>query len=184
MKRRDFLVTGSIGMTVLMSTDQNALSQNSNTQTDLNSIPNFLKLSDKVWTGGQPPLETLPLLKDSGIKTIINLRVHSEYKGDEEQAKAKELGLHYINVPVVYTAPEDKDATEFLKVTDEQLKKGPVFIHCTAAIRVGAFWMIRRMMRDGWSYDQALEEANRIGLRNRQHLIDFAKKYVEQHQKK
>jgi len=158
--------------------------QQSGNQTDLNSIPNFLKLSDNVWTGGQPPLETLPLLKASGIKTIINLRVHSEYNGAEEEAKAKELGLRYINIPVVYNQPKNEDATEFLRVTDEQLKNGPVFLHCTAAIRAGAFWMIRRMLRDGWSYDQALEEANRIGLRNRQHLIDFAKQYVEQHQKK
>ncbi len=36
-----------------------------------------------------------------------------------------------------------------------------MFIHCTAAIRVGAFWMIRRVLRDGWKVEDAEEEATK-----------------------
>jgi hypothetical protein len=46
------------------------------------------------------------------------------------------------------------------------------------------FWMIRRVLRDGWEYDKALEEANKIGPRNRAQLIEFAKGYIEKHKKK
>lgn len=148
------------------------------------SIISFLRLTDNVWTGGQPTQEQLAGLKQQGIRVVINLRPHSEHKGELEEAKAKELGLKYFNIPVVYREPQDEDADDFLKVTDEQVKNGPVFIHCAAAIRVGAFWMIRRVLRDGWEYDKALEEANKIGLRNRPHLIEFAKGYIERHQKK
>jgi protein tyrosine phosphatase (PTP) superfamily phosphohydrolase (DUF442 family) len=151
---------------------------------ELKSIPSFLRLNDKVWTGGQPTLDHLVKLKEEGVKVIINLRPHSEHDGEREVAKAKELGLRYFNVPVVYNQPKDEDAAEFLKVTDEQLKGEPAFIHCTAAIRVGAFWMIRRVLRDGWDYEKALEEANRIGLRNRPHLVEFARGYIERHRKK
>jgi uncharacterized protein (TIGR01244 family) len=152
---------------------------------DLSTITSFLKLNDKVWTGGQPTLDQMSKLKEEGIKVIINLRPHGEYKeGESEAAKARELGLRYINVPVVYLAPKDEDATEFLRVTDENLSGGQVFIHCAAAIRVGAFWMIRRVLRDGWTFEKALEEANRIGLRDRPHLVQFAKSYIERHQKK
>ena len=45
---------------------------------ELTGIPNFLKLTDQVWTGGQPWLEHLSKLKDAGIKVIINLRAHAE----------------------------------------------------------------------------------------------------------
>jgi hypothetical protein len=48
---------------------------------------------------------------------------------------------------------------------------------------VGAFWMIRRMLRDGWDYDKALEEANRIGLRNHAQLLEFVKEYVQKKKK-
>lgn len=153
-------------------------------QTSLTLIPAFLKLTDQVWTGGQPTLEHLAKLKAEGVDIIINLRPASEHTGEQEAAKVKELGLRYYNVPVVYNAPKPEDADAFLKLTDEHLKEGRVFIHCAAAIRVGAFWLIRRVLRDGWTYEQALEEANKIGLRNRPHLIEFARGYLETKQKK
>lgn len=160
-----------------------ALVEKTSELTELKSIPSFLRLNDQVWTGGQPTMEHLSKLKEEGVKTIVNLRPHSEHVGEREMAKANDLGLRYINVAVVYNSPTDENADEFLKVTDEQLGRGRVFIHCAAAIRVGAFWMIRRVLRDGWSYEQALEEANKIGLRNRPHLVEFARGYIERHKK-
>jgi len=114
------------------------------------AIPNFLKLSSQVWTGGQPTLEQLSKLKQAGTKVVINLRPPSENnaEGVREAARLKELGLSYFNIPVDYSAPQPQDADAFLRITDEQLKHGPVFIHCAAAVRVGAFWMIRRVLRD------------------------------------
>ena len=143
-----------------------------------------MKLNDQVWTGGQPTLEHLAKLKEGGVKVVISLRPPNEYNDTREKAKLKELGLSYFNIPVVFNEPDELDADDFLKLTDEQLKNGPVFIHCAAALRVGAFWMIRRVLRDGWEYDKALEEANKIGPRNRAQLIEFAKGYIEKHKKK
>lgn len=151
---------------------------------ELTGIPNFLKLSDKVWTGGQPWSEHLTKLKDAGIKVIINLRPHAEYEGGREEAKVKELGIDYFNIPVDGRSPDELDADDFLKLTDEQLKNGPVFIHCAVGTRVGAFWMIRRVMRDGWEFEKALEEANKIGLNNHPRLTEFAKEYIEKKKKK
>jgi uncharacterized protein (TIGR01244 family) len=151
---------------------------------ELTGIPHFVKLTDQVWTGGQPWLEHYPKLKDAGIKVIINLRPHAEYQGEREEAKVKELGMSYFNIPVDFQSPDDLDVDDFLKLTDEQLKNGPVFIHCAAGTRVGAFWMIRRVVRDSWEYDKALAEANRIGLNNNARLIEFAKEYIDKKKKK
>jgi uncharacterized protein (TIGR01244 family) len=151
---------------------------------ELTGIPHFVKLTDQVWTGGQPWLEHYPKLKDAGIKVIINLRPHAEYQGEREEAKVKELGMSYFNIPVDFQSPDELDVDDFLKLTDEQLKNGPVFIHCAAGTRVGAFWMIRRVVRDSWEYDKALAEANRIGLNNNARLIEFAKEYIDKKKKK
>ena len=151
---------------------------------ELTGIPRFLKLTDQVWTGGQPWPEHLPKLKDAGIKVVINLRAPAEHQGEREEAKVKELGIAYFNIPVDPRTPDELDADDFLKLTDDQLKNGPVFIHCAVATRVGAFWMIRRVLRDAWEYDKALEEANRIGLNNNARLIEFAKEYIEKKKKK
>ena len=152
-------------------------------QQDLPPIRNFLRESDQFCTGAQPRLEHLAKLKEEGVKAIINLRQPSEHRAEEEEAKAKELGLKYFNIPVDYSNPKEEQATEFLKLTDDPANR-PVFIHCTAAIRVGAFWMIRRVLRDGWTVEAAEEEAKKVGLREAPHLTQFAKAYIEKYKKK
>jgi protein tyrosine phosphatase (PTP) superfamily phosphohydrolase (DUF442 family) len=69
---------------------------------------------------------------------------------------------------------------EFLRITDDAANR-PMFIHCTAAIRVGAFWMIRRALRDGMSVDAALDDAKKVGLSNAPHLEEFARAYIASH---
>jgi uncharacterized protein (TIGR01244 family) len=150
---------------------------------DANPIRNFLRIDPNFCTGGQPNMQQLEKLKAEGITTIINLRTAEEYNVAQEEAKAKELGLKYFNIPVVYTAPKEEQATEFLKIMSDT-KNRPVFIHCTAAIRVGAFWLIKRVIQDGWAFEAAEQEAQKVGLRNAPHLTEFAKTYIEKHRKK
>jgi len=144
-------------------------------------IRNFVRVNKEFCTGGQPRLEHLQQLKDEGVKSIINLRPASEHRAAEEESKAKELGLRYFNIPVVFGNPKDEQATEFLRITDDTANR-PAFIHCAAAIRVGAFWMIRRVLRDGWTVEAAEEEAKKIGLKESPHLNEFARRYIEKHQ--
>jgi uncharacterized protein (TIGR01244 family) len=152
-------------------------------QQDLQPIRNFMRQNEQFCTGAQPRNEHLAKLKEEGVKAIINLRQPSEHRAAEEEAKAKELGLKYFNIPVEYANPKEEQVTEFLKLTDDKSNL-PVFIHCTAAIRVGAFWMIRRVLRDGWTVEAAEEEAKKIGLRDAPHLNTFAKNYIEKYKKK
>lgn len=152
-------------------------------QQEVPPIRNFLRVNEDFCTGGQPRLEHLEKLKADGIKAIINLRQPSEHRAEEEEAKAKELGLRYFNIPFVFADPKEEQATEFLKITDDP-KNRPAFIHCTAAIRVGAFWMIRRVLRDGWTIEKAEAEAEKVGLKNSPHLNEFARKYIEKYRKK
>lgn len=146
---------------------------------DLSAIPNFYKVNDSVWTGGQPTMGHLAKLKEAGIGTIINLRMHEEHSGELEMARVKELGMRYVNIPVDYSRPDSVEVGAFLQATDTTVGRGKVFIHCTAAIRVGAFWMIRRVLRDGWEFARARDEARNIGLGNYQSWVEFAKKMTD-----
>ena len=145
-------------------------------------IRNFIRIDKNFCTGAQPRLEHLEMLKGEGVKAIINLRQPSEHRAGEEEAKAKELGLRYFNIPVVFGNPTDEQVAEFLRITDE-VENRPVFIHCAAGIRVGAFWMIRRVLRDGFTVEAAEKEAKEIGLRDNPHLNEFALQYIEKHRK-
>ena len=147
------------------------------------NIRNFLRENEQFCTGGQPSIEALADLKAQGVRAIINLRVPTEYAGAvEEEARAKALGLRYFNIPVVYQDPKDEQVDEFLKLTDDPANR-PAFIHCTAAIRAGAFWLIRRVLRDNFTFEQAQTEAEQAGLRGAPHLVEFAKNYIATHRK-
>lgn len=153
------------------------------TQQEAPPIRNFLRVNESFCTGGQPKLEHLEMLKKDGVKAIINLRQPSEHRAAEEEAKAKELGLRYFNIPFAFGDPKDEQVAEFLKITDDPENR-PAFIHCTAGIRVGAFWMIRRVLRDGWTVEAAEKEAEKVGLRDSPHLNEFARQYIAKHRQK
>jgi len=146
---------------------------------DASSIKNFLRVDEQICTGGQPTMAELEKLKQEGVRAIINLRRPSEYNAEEEAAKARELGLRYVNIPVDHSDPKDSQVEDFLKATDDTANR-PAFIHCAAANRVGAFWMIRRVLRDRWSLEKAEDEAKKIGMRS-PNLRDFAFDYIRRH---
>jgi uncharacterized protein (TIGR01244 family) len=146
-------------------------------------IRNFLRVNKEFCTGGQPRNEHLAKLKEEGVRAVINLRQPGEHRAEEEKAEAERLGLRYFNIPVAFGEPKEEQATEFLRLTDDAANR-PAFIHCTGAIRVGAFWMIRRVLRDGWTVEDAEKEAEKIGLREAPHLNEFARAYIEKHRKK
>jgi uncharacterized protein (TIGR01244 family) len=177
------LLAASIaGAAAMAATMTPAAAQEAQTPQPLPPIRNFLRINDQFCTGGQPRMEHLDQLKKEGVKAVINLRTPGEHRAEEEEAKAKEVGLRYFNIPVVFRDPQPAQVDEFLKLTDDPANR-PAFIHCTAAIRVGAFWMIRRVMRDGWTIEKAEEEARQVGLRESPHLNEFVRKYVAEHKK-
>jgi uncharacterized protein (TIGR01244 family) len=146
-------------------------------QTELPPIRNFLQVSPQFCTGGQPRVEHFAKLKGEGVKAVLNLRQPTEHRADEERAAVEQAGLKYFNIPVNFQNPSEAQVDEFLKITDDASNR-PMFIHCTAAVRVGAFWTIRRAVRDGLSVDAALEEGKKVGMVNAPHLEEFARRSI------
>lgn len=150
--------------------------------TDPAPIRNFLQVTPEFCTGGQPRVEHFEELKGQGIRTVLNLRTPGEHRAADEQAAVEAAGMRYVNIPVVYQAPTAAQVDEFLRITDDPANR-PMFIHCTAAIRVGAFWLIRRVVRDGMAWEAALAEARKVGLVNAPHLEEFARQYLAERTK-
>jgi uncharacterized protein (TIGR01244 family) len=148
---------------------------------DASSIKNFLRVNEQFCTGGQPTMTELEKLKREGVRAIINLRRPGEYNAEVEAAKARELGLRYVNIPVDHSDPKDSQVEDFLRATDDPANR-PAFIHCAAANRVGTFWMIRRVLRDRWSVEKAEDEATKIGMRS-PNLREFALDYIQRQKK-
>ncbi len=177
---RRLLLIGTLLVTCGLLLPVAGIAQQTTQHANTDNIRAYLKVSDDFCTGGQPKPEAFAALKADGVKAVLNLRTPGEYRPDftfeDEKAAAAKAGLKYFHIPVVYMDPKPEQADEFLKITDDPANR-PLFIHCTAAIRVGGFWLIRRVLRDNWTWDKALDEAHKVGL-NAQHLEDFAKNYI------
>jgi len=143
------------------------------------AIDRFLRVDDRVCTGGQPTLAQLADLKRDGVRTIISLREPSEYDARAEADAARELEIGFVSIPVQTADPKGDEVVAFLRVTSKP-EIFPAFIHCGSGNRVGAFWMIRRVLVDGWTVEKAEEEARRIGLRS-PNLVEFATQYIRSH---
>jgi uncharacterized protein (TIGR01244 family) len=146
-------------------------------------ITNYTKVDAVVACGGATETSALAGLKADGFKTIINLRQPTEQGANIEQnaAAAKELGLNYVNIPVNGQAPDPKTVDQFLETIANKANQ-PAYIHCASASRVGAYWLVKRVLQDGWVIDKATEEAKLIGLRSPA-LEKFALEYIAAHKK-
>ncbi len=146
-------------------------------------ITNFTKVDAVVACGGATEASALEGLKADGFKSVINLRMASEAGAnvDENQAKAKALGLNYFHLPLSGTAPDPTVVDRFLDVVSNTANQ-PVFIHCASANRVGSVWLVKRVLQDGWPIDKATTEARAIGL-SAPGLEKFALDYIATHKK-
>ncbi|MBI4444842.1 MAG: hypothetical protein HY645_02935 [Acidobacteria bacterium] len=141
------------------------------------SARNFLWINSEVCTAGQPSLQDLVELKGKGLRSVLSLRLLTKAPiVVEEEERAKQLGLKYFNVPVDVSRLDESSVDRFLEIVADRSNR-PILIHCASAGRVGAFWIVHRVLRDGWSFEKAEEEARRIGLNNRV-LLEFARGYL------
>ncbi|HJX98544.1 MAG TPA: protein tyrosine phosphatase family protein [Chthoniobacterales bacterium] len=148
---------------------------------DFSNIQNFFRVNRQFCTGGQPSMENLKKMKTEGVRSVINLRLASEYNFEEEASLAKKLDLRYFHIPVDKTDLKDEQVQKFLEVTGDP-ENVPMFIHCTSAGRVGTFWMIRRVLVDNWKIEDAKAEARKIGMHDEK-LRDWALDYIKRHEK-
>jgi len=146
-------------------------------------ITNYTKVDAVVACGGATETAALEGLKKDGFKAVINLREASESGAniEENAAKAKALGLNYIHIPFSSQSPQAKTLDDFLAAVSNTANQ-PVYIHCGSANRVGAVWLAKRVLQDGWTVPKATEEAKMIGLRSAP-LEQFALKYIDDHKK-
>jgi uncharacterized protein (TIGR01244 family) len=146
-------------------------------------ITNYTKVDAVVACGGATEIAALEGLKSDGFKAIINLRQATENGAniEENRARATALGLKYIHIPFNGASPENKTVDDFLAVISDKANQ-PVYIHCASANRVGAVWLVKRVVQDGWTVEKATQEAKAIGLTNAA-LEKFALKYLAEHKK-
>lgn len=116
-----------------------------------------------IYLASQPSVQDFQLLKEAGIRTLIDQRYPEETPFDEG-AIVERLGMTYTNVP--WNGPADLSDEVFDRY--RQLlneSEQPLLLHCSSANRVGTVWLPWRVLDGGVSVETALEEARLVGLR-------------------
>ncbi|WP_417384819.1 fused DSP-PTPase phosphatase/NAD kinase-like protein [Gimesia sp.] len=132
--------------------------------------------SKLIYLAGQPTKEDLPLIQKDGVKTVVNLRTEKELDWDEA-GLVRMLELDYVAIP--FLTPETLTPAVFDQcrgVLNDQARH-PLILHSASANRVGAIWLVHRVLDDDVEFDAALKEAKQVGLRTPGY-IDQAKAYI------
>ena len=127
-------------------------------------LPNFDKVNERLYRGGQPKSGGIQKLAQLGIKTVVNLRDDDE-RARAEEAEAVAAGLRYFNVPLDnFGRPSDAKVERVLAII-ETPENQPVFVHCKrGADRTGTIVAVYRIAHDGWTSERAISEADRHGM--------------------
>lgn len=121
------------------------------------SISNFDIVSEGLWRGAAPSNQALKKLQESGVKTIVDLRMAGP-GAVEEANNAKKLGIKYIHIPLGFMGPSLFKVAQFLNIVNDPANQ-PVFVHCRyGADRTGALVAVFRVIHDHWSFNQAYSE--------------------------
>jgi uncharacterized protein (TIGR01244 family) len=152
-------------------------------KTTVPGATNVTRVDATIACGGATTPEAFPHLKKLGFTSIVNLRREQEPGANIPGARsaASDAGLKYIHIPFDASNPDPKIADTFIAAVTDKSNQ-PVYIHCASANRVGAMWLIKRVLVDGWDVPRATEEAVAIGLTH-ENLKQYALDYVEKHKK-
>ena len=123
------------------------------TPIQMQGVGNFYKVTDYLYRSEQPTQEGMKNLKKMGIKTVINLRAF-HFDLDE----IKKTGLLNEELSVKTWHIEDEDVIRVLRIIRKR-ENGPFLMHCwNGADRVGVMCAMFRIVEQGWTKDEAIQE--------------------------
>jgi protein tyrosine/serine phosphatase len=116
-------------------------------------VPNLYKINDNLYRSEEPTKQGMSNLKTLGIRTVINLRAF--YYGAD---KIRGTGLLNEELSIKPWHIEDEDVIRVLKIIREE-ENGPFLIYCEyGADRSGVMSAMYRIVEQGWTKDEAIEE--------------------------
>lgn len=128
----------------------------------LSNLPAFLQLTDNLATSGQPSEEQLAQVALAGYHVVINLALsNAEYSLKDEAASVRQIGMEYIHIPVIWSAPGLSELELFFESMDANQGK-KIYVHCAANMRASVFIALYRIIRLGWRAEYALADTLRI----------------------
>ncbi len=124
----------------------------------MDSILNYLRISDTLGTAGQPAAEQFAGIRAAGYEVVINLALSTSTNAlPNEGDLVAAQGMEYAHIPVMWKSPTAADLERFFAAM-EQHRGRKVFVHCVLNMRVSCFVFLYRVLRLGVPVETALQD--------------------------
>lgn len=113
---------------------------------ELSEIRNYKEYSPLFSSSGQPSEEQLEAARAAGFERVAYI-AFSDSRGaiGNEDTIVKELGMDYVQVPVIWDAPTVSDFYAFAGAMQREPDK-KTLLHCQANYRASAFAFLYRVL--------------------------------------
>jgi len=126
-----------------------------------------------VYCSGQPTERQFERLEEIGIKHVVTLRRSAEPNTGWEVAKAAELGIDFVRLPI--TSPEDINLDATQRLVAALGSERPVLVTCGSSNRVGALFALKAHFLDGASIEDAMALGRACGLTRLEPVVTKAR---------
>ena len=121
----------------------------------LDAIRNFVQLTPRIGTAGQPKENQFDAIAEAGFATVINIAMPDhEDSIDQEGRLVTERGMNYLHLPVPFQAPAPDHVKQFFGLMQAQ-REQQVLVHCIMNYRVSAFMYHYLTLVEGYAPEQA-----------------------------
>lgn len=136
----------------------------------MDGVPNFQRVSARLFRGGRPTAEGVAALEKLGVRTIIDLRDRTGIPSAERK-EALAHGMRYHRIPLgKLRLPARATMDRILRILADP-ESGPVYVHCRRGCdRTGAVIACHRIANEGWTAEEAISEARKLGMVKSQFL--------------
>lgn len=128
----------------------------------VDAIRNFVEYSPTFASAGQPTEAELAAVRDAGFERVIYIAFSTDRNAlANEDRIVRDLGMDYVQIPVVWDAPARADYESFAAVMSRE-PDSKTLLHCQVNMRASAFAMLYRVLEQGVPLAEAKDDMNAI----------------------
>lgn len=128
----------------------------------LDDIVNYREYSESFASAGQPTAAQFELIRDSGFERIIYIAFSTDRNAIANEDKlVRDLGMDYVQIPVVWDSPTVADYESFAAVMRRE-PDSKTLLHCQVNMRASAFGFLWRVLDRGVPVAQAKADMNTV----------------------
>ncbi|MCK1789888.1 tyrosine-protein phosphatase [Pseudomonas violetae] len=128
---------------------------------------NLFQMSPTLYRSALPDRAAVPLLTELKVATVIN------FLPEPDSGWLSSPGITQIQLPYRTNHVDDADVLKVLRAIRDAESNGPVLMHCKhGSDRTGLMAAMYRVVIQGWSKEEALDEMTQGGFGDNTHFRD------------